>query len=101
MTVRFPSYSALPAPLNSPRYLQAVRQVIRVSPQATEAVFPVFLVGCSPIFVPISPDLFSERVTVERTEVLEPPRIAVGPQSDGMGWDGLSALAASSGVPAD
>lgn len=86
MNVRYRSYSALPAPLNSPQYLQAVRQKIRVLALAAGAIFPVFLVGCSSIFVPISLDSFSERVTVEQTEVLEPPQIAVEPHSDGMGW---------------
>lgn len=86
MNVRYRSYSALPAPLNSPQYLQAVRQEIRVLALAAGAIFPVFLVGCSSIFVPISLDSFSERVTVEQTEVLEPPQIAVEPHSDGMGW---------------
>lgn len=85
MNVRSRSYSALPAPLNSPLCRQAVRQEIRVWPLAAGALSPVFLVGCSSIFVPISLDSFSERVTVERTEVLEPPQIAE-PQSDGLGW---------------
>jgi hypothetical protein len=86
MNVRPRSYSALPAPLNSPLYLQVVRQEIRVLARAAGAISPVFLVGCSSIFVPISLDSFSKRVTAERTEVLEPPQIAVEPHSDGVGW---------------
>jgi hypothetical protein len=86
MNVRSRSYSALPAPLYSSQYLQAVSQEIRVWSLAAGAIFPEFLVGCSSIFVPISLDSFAARVTVERTEVLEPPQIAVEPQSDGMGW---------------
>ena len=86
MNVRSSSYSALPAPLNSPPYLQAVRQEIRVLALTAGALSSLFLVGCSSIFVPISLDSFSERVTVEQTEVLEPPQIAVEPHSDGMGW---------------
>jgi hypothetical protein len=39
MNVRSRSYSALPAPLNSPQYLQAVRQEIRVLALAAGALF--------------------------------------------------------------
>lgn len=79
MNVRSSSYSVLPAPLNSPPYLQAVRQEIRVLALTAGALSSVFLVGYSSIFVPISLDSFSERVTVEQTKVLEPPQIAVTP----------------------
>ena len=86
MKVRSRCYSALPAPLNSPPYLQAVRQAIRVLTLAAGTISHVFLVGCSSIFVPISLDSISERVRVERTEALEPPQIAVEPQSEGKRW---------------
>jgi hypothetical protein len=86
MNVRSRSYSALPAPVHSPPYLQAVRQEIRVRALAAGAISPLCLVGSSSIFIPIGLDSFTERVTVERTEVLDPPHIVVDPPSDGMKW---------------